>query len=483
MTAPDRSPKTVFNLVQASTVKSKRTKWLVENMIPWNGLTLLGGREGVGKSTIACAWIAAATLGNLDNKEPLNVIYLHTEDSREATIVPRLRAADADLERIYFLDIELQYDGEDPIESGLVLPAHFPHLRQVIEDNDIGMIVLDAAKSAMASSIDGNRDESVRRMLDPMNRIADELGCVFLGLVHFGKRESADTGKLITGSIAWSQVARSVIAVAKDEDGKLLVSTTKHNLAPHAVTLDAHIEPADVLIEGETVPVGKAVFDGVSNRSISDLLAPEDSDVDKMDRTDCEVWLEDFLEGKNGVPRQFVLEEAAKAGFKVAKTVQRAFKRLGGVSDYTQTKPRTALWSLPSRDTVSPNAYRGVPTVPTVSDLHKCSVPTTNSGNHGVPTTKTTPDQREHLVKSALNPSRDSRDMRVKRSVNPDVYSTILSSLSPEVGLSKRALTGSIPTKLDPENNLDPALKHLEEDGLIVQDFKGNYYLLAQGAK
>ena len=73
--------------------------------------------------------------------------------------------------------------------------------------------------------------------------------------------------------------------------------------------------------------------------------------------------------------------------------------------------------------------------------------------------------------------------MRVKRSVNPDVYSTILSSLSPEVGLSKRALTGSIPTKLDPENNLDPALKHLEEDGLIVQDFKGNYYLLAQGAK
>ena len=126
MTAPDRSPKTVFNLVQASTVKSKRTKWLVENMIPWNGLTLLGGREGVGKSTIACAWVAAATLGNLDNKEPLNVIYLHTEDSREATIVPRLRAADADLERIYFLDIELQYDGEDPIESGLVLPAHFP---------------------------------------------------------------------------------------------------------------------------------------------------------------------------------------------------------------------------------------------------------------------------------------------------------------------------------------------------------------------
>ncbi|MHA6520864.1 AAA family ATPase, partial [Corynebacterium amycolatum] len=124
MGEPNRAPKTIFNLVKASTVQPKKTHWLVENMIPWNSLTLLGGREGVGKSTVACAWVASATRGNLDNKQPLNVLYLHTEDSREATIVPRLKAADADLERVYFLDIELQYDGEDPIESGLVLPAH-----------------------------------------------------------------------------------------------------------------------------------------------------------------------------------------------------------------------------------------------------------------------------------------------------------------------------------------------------------------------
>ena len=442
MTAPDRTAKTVFNLVQASTVKSKRTQWLVENMIPWNGLTLLGGREGVGKSTVACAWVAAATLGNLDNKEPLNVLYLHTEDSREATIVPRLRAADADLERVYFLDIELQYDGEDPIESGLVLPSHFPHLRQVIEDSNIGMIVLDAAKSAMASSIDGNRDESVRRMLDPMNKIADELGCVFLALVHFGKRESSDTGKLITGSIAWSQVARSVIAVAKDEDGKLLVATTKHNLAPHAVTLDAHIESADVLIEDKTVPVGKAVFDGASNRSINDLLAPAEGEADS--RSEIEMVVLGYLEAEGGsAPARDVLKAARDAGLSEG-AVKNARRRMGITTKRLGFgKGSKVVWTIDN--TIDPIDHHSRERLPMGSMSDLC---TESSG--------TSPKLAQ------------------------EIRSAVLSSLSPEVGLSKRTLTGSIPKKLDPENNLDPALKRLEEDGLIVQDFKGNYRL-AQG--
>lgn len=444
MTAPDRSPKTVFNLVQASTVKSKRTKWLVENMIPWNGLTLLGGREGVGKSTVACAWVAAATLGNLDNKEPLNVLYLHTEDSREATIVPRLRAADADLERVYFLDIELQYDGEDTIESGLVLPAHFPYLRQVIEDNNIGMIVLDAAKSAMASNIDGNRDESVRRMLDPMNKIADELGCVFLGLVHFGKRESSDTGKLITGSIAWSQVARSVIAVAKDEGGKLLVATTKHNLAPHAVTLDAHIEPADVLIEGEAVPIGKAVFDGASNRSINDLLAPAEDEADS--RSEIEMVVLGYLEAEGGsAPARDVLNVARDAGLSES-TVKKARRRLGITTKRLGFgKGSKVVWTIDS------------------------SIDAIDSRSHAL-------ESMEPMGNLCAEGSDTSQEL------SREIRSAVISSLSPEVGLSKRTLTGSIPKKLNPEDNLDPALKRLEEDGLVVQDFKGNYRL-TQGGK
>lgn len=453
MTAPDRSPKTVFNLVQASTVKSKRTKWLVENMIPWNGLTLLGGREGVGKSTVACAWVAAATLGNLDNKEPLNVLYLHTEDSREATIVPRLRAADADLERVFFLDIQLEYakddsDEKEIIDRQLTLPADFTLLRKVIEENEISLIVLDAAKSAMSSTIDGNKDESVRRMLDPMNRIADELGCVFLALVHFGKRESADTGKLITGSIAWSQVARSVIAVAKDEEGKLLVATTKHNLAPQDVTLEAHIESADVLIERETVPIGRIVWDGQSDRRLSDLLVP-DNDEDN-DRSELELVVLGYLEAEGGSAlARDVLKYARDAGLSES-TVKKARKRLG-IKTRREGFGRGSkvLWSIDS--------------------------PIESIDSHARERESMAPMQ-ESMVIPLDNSTKMPGAGNLAR-----VEETIISSLSVEVGLTKHTLAGSIPNKLDPERNLlDPALNALEAQGRIIQDLHGRYKLVKE---
>ncbi|STC40685.1 AAA family ATPase [Corynebacterium amycolatum] len=53
----------------------------------------------------------------------------------------------------------------------------------------------------------------------------------------------------------------------------------------------------------------------------------------------------------------------------------------------------------------------------------------------------------------------------------------LLSSLSAKHGLSKERIARDVPQKFNPADNLDPALKRLEEDGLIVQDFRGDYRL------
>ena len=58
----------------------------------------------------------------------------------------------------------------------------------------------------------------------------------------------------------------------------------------------------------------------------------------------------------------------------------------------------------------------------------------------------------------------------------------LLSSLSSKHGLSKERIARDVPQKFNPADNLTPALKRLEEDGLIIQDLKGQY-LLAQGDK
>ena len=87
-----------ITLVPASSIAAERVEWLMDCWIPRRSLTLLAGREGLGKSTIACDIAAQATRGELDNATPMNVIYLQTEDSRAMTVRPRLEAAGADLD-------------------------------------------------------------------------------------------------------------------------------------------------------------------------------------------------------------------------------------------------------------------------------------------------------------------------------------------------------------------------------------------------
>jgi hypothetical protein len=171
------------------------------------------------------------------------VIYLHSEDARETTIVPRLVAAGADLNRVIFVDAVTTAEG-DEFESQVVLPSDVTELAELAIDADAALVVLDAATSVIDSRLDGDKDRQMRIGLESIARgIGERADCAVLGIVHFGKRDSADTGTLILGSIAWSQVARSVLAVAKDDEtGDLVISATKSNIAPgDAASLSARL--------------------------------------------------------------------------------------------------------------------------------------------------------------------------------------------------------------------------------------------------
>lgn len=69
-----------------------------------------------------------------------------------------------------------------------------------------------------------------------------------------------------------------------------------------------------------------------------------------------------------------------------------------------------------------------------------------------------------------------------KTQTNDEFLDALTSALSPTHGLAKTQIVSLVPKKLNPEDNLDAALSHLEQQGLIVQTFEGKY-LLAQGAK
>ena len=460
------APVRKLHLTPASNVPFERVEWLVDCWVPRRSLTLLAGREGLGKSTIACDLAARATRGDLNNGEPANVIYLCTEDSPSMTVGPRLKAANADMDRVFFLTVTMEYD-DGEISGALDLPADFRKLEREIEDHQIGLVILDAAKSAMNGKIDGNRDEEVRRFLEPMSGIGERQNCVFLALVHFGKRQSSDTGALILGSVAWSQVARSVLSVAKDDDsGLLVVTNTKGNLAPRTVSRECRIHTTPVPTPNGMTEVGRIVWeDGESSRDARDLLRDTADDPD--DRSDCEMWLKDYLEDHpDGLLKQDVLTAARKAGFLTRKTLERAFKKLGGQSTNTREKPRRVVWSLHpdsrSRDTGTPHALESVPTVPTGTEQGKRNVPTREKPLLGhdrayVPTTVPTCDEDS-----------DSID------------SLILGSLSDNYPISLRTITGAIPTRDREGVDLEQQLNHLETTGFVARS--GNGWIKKAGA-
>lgn len=469
-------PRRKIALIKAASVRTERLEFLIEAWVPRRSLTLLAGREGLGKSTIACGIAAQATRGELDGT-PMNVAYLNTEDSRSITVKPRLEAAGADLDRVFFIDVTTEAGNT----GSLQLPGDTSLLARELAANNVGLVILDAAKSAMHSSLDGYRDDDVRQFLEPLASMCDEHDMVVIGLVHFGKRESNDPGKLILGSVAWSQIARSVLSVAVDDEGTLIVTNTKGNLAPAQVSREARIESVTIPTDdGKHTDVGRVVWGDNTNVSAADLLVSHDED---DDRTDCEIWLGDYLDQHGPTRRKKVLDDARKAGFTVSKTVQRAFKKIGGESGYTATVPREAEWSLPDlsfgdtgdmKDTSPLVHVPAVPTVPTGPDLHKRNVPTVGGFQQGhkghvqgapVPTVSTDTHPKD-MTPTFAQP---------KLSGDTELEDMVIGSLHAEYPMGLKVVEQSIPPMH--RDQVPATLDSLLDAGLVIQDIAGRYLL------
>lgn len=372
-------------------VPIERVEWWEPEWIPKAALSLLAGREGLGKSTIACGWAARETrAGN-------RVAYLHSEDSRSHTVAARLTAAGADMSKVAFFDVHTEHT----TTGSLTLPGDLRLLEETVAANGITMVILDAVKSFKDPKL-GQSDEEIRQLLEPLAQLAGRLGIVVIGLVHFGKRDGNDTGKLILGSIAWSQVARSVVSVAHDdENDRLVVTNTKANLAPRVRSAAARIVSTRVDTAAGPSEVGVVEWLGDVDVDARDLLAgPEDRDV-ADDLTEGERWLFDYLSEHQPAPSAKAKRDGAKALGVSEKTIQRAAKKLNVTSE-AQGFPRTTHWSLPDladgiEDQIArwsgdvptvptdPARVPAVPTVPTGSDQHEQNVPTeaeSQSGQH-----------------------------------------------------------------------------------------------------
>ena len=217
--------------IPATAFQIEPVRWLWRDRIALGALTLLGGREGIGKSVCVADRTAHVTKGTLPGAlagEPRAVLIAATEDSWKHTIVPRLMAAGADLTRVFCVEVV----APTGVSLALSLPQDLVALEQAARHRGAGLLVFDPLLSRLDSTLDTHKDASVRQALEPVAAMAERLDAALIGLIHVSKSQSSDALTLLMGSRAFAAVARAVLftMIDPDDDTRRLLGQPKNNL-------------------------------------------------------------------------------------------------------------------------------------------------------------------------------------------------------------------------------------------------------------
>lgn len=340
-------------LTSASSFKLRRVIWLWLDRFALGTIALLAGPEGLGKSTLAY-WLAARiSRGELPGElegAPKAVLVCATEDSWEHTIVPRLLAHDADLERVYRIEVHAA-----DLTVGLNLPVDIAATEQAIADTDAALVILDPLMSRLDASLDTHRDGEVRRALEPLAAMADTNRIGVLGLIHHNKSGSNNPLDLVMASKAFTAVARSVHTAIRDPDDdtgqRRLFGTPKNNLGrDDLATLSFTTETFTYDTDDGPGSVGRIVWGDEVDGTIADALRRGEESPEVRTRIDDAVeWLRSYMAANDGAVFSTEVKAAAHAVDIAERTLQRARKKLKIVVDSTTTFPRQTFWTAPAK--------------------------------------------------------------------------------------------------------------------------------------
>jgi putative DNA primase/helicase len=156
---------------RASDLQPEKLVWVWPGRIPEGKLVLVGGPPGLGKSQLTA--FMAATISN-GGDWPCNegstavgsVIFMSAEDGIEDTVVPRLMAAGANLDRVHIAASATKPDGTRKTFS---LKTDVDLLEaKAKEVADVRLIIIDPI-SAYMSGTDANGNAEIREMMEPLS--------------------------------------------------------------------------------------------------------------------------------------------------------------------------------------------------------------------------------------------------------------------------------------------------------------------------
>jgi hypothetical protein len=339
------------NAVRAINIKPVPIRWLWPGWLARGKLHILAGAGGTGKTTLLIGLIATITTagrwpdGELC-REAGNVVIWSAEDDPSDTLVPRLIAAGADLNRVAILQGRVNARGDaEPFD-----PSNDIGLLHITaqEMGGISLLMLDPVVSAVKG--DMHKANDVRRGLQGVVDFAEQNLCAVVGISHFAKGGAGTSpADRVIGSQAFSALARTVLVAAKqhDSDARVL-ARAKSNIGTDEGGVSYVIEPCTINDGIETTRVAWGdLIEGSAREILGDVEGTDDET--RSDDDDPSEALRRILKDGPMTGKQ-VKSLMAENGYS-AKQTRTAREKLSVVTvrEGFGREIRT-LWSLPQAD-------------------------------------------------------------------------------------------------------------------------------------
>jgi len=266
-------------LILISTVKSKHIDWLLHNRFPNRSINLIGGLGGAGKTFIAADLISRITTGRdyPDSKmrvKPGSCIVLGEEDDFDTVWRPRLDAAGADVNKVFFFDYEKFFSLSG---QSFTLAGHTRILDKTVSDTvDCRAVFFDPLNGYLGR-INAYSDNEARSVLIPLQNIAKKHNIAIFGLCHLSKKADSSAIDRVLGSVAFVNAARSVHLVTHDkETGIRYLTIEKANYSIDPTNLSFRIvDGAVAFIEGTTTKTADDILQAGRQKSDSTVECTE----------------------------------------------------------------------------------------------------------------------------------------------------------------------------------------------------------------
>jgi putative DNA primase/helicase len=322
-------------------------QWLWPGRLLRGAQEMFSGQPGLGKSQVQIDWVARATTGRdwpdgAPGFKPVDVMMLTAEDTLDQEVVPRLHAAEADLERVHII----KCIRKDKMDRQFLLDEDLNRLRETVLDvGNVGLITIDPITAYMGGKIDSHKTTEVRSQLGPLKDFAEQMNIAISTITHPPKGGGQRAIDSFIGSQAFIAACRighlSIEEIEVDEEtreksptGRLLFCDVKNNAARKGATLAYQIK--EVTVSGsnpfDLITAPRIVWEkDAVNISADDALAAHAGSGrgrKSDEQIEAQKFLREMLKDGARVAQKVIIEEATARGFST-KQLRTAREALG----------------------------------------------------------------------------------------------------------------------------------------------------------